>query len=452
MKVHTRVVIDIASGAVLEDDWYEYEGPVASCDPGTIISGGAAVLGINESRKASKRASRAADAQTAAINRQMDLAEDQWQRYLDVYGPLEEELVGQVSGDDYLTAAYERLDDLEAQQGEILDDLGGRLDTLESESRLDPDAEAGRAAADVAQSFGLQREAEARRRARYAVDPTSGAAVDADMRLNLNQAKARGLAKNLARRQAEDINFQRGSALYSARAGLGGTRIAALNDNFLRRTGVEDADVNRKLAVHSIGKGLPATAASGFRSAGSQAGDLARMHAADAAGAMRFGIDMGSRAMDWWNKRGGGAPTSTPPISPGLPGEDGNYYGFAEGGEVRGPGDGTSDSVPAVIDGEQPARLSDGEYVMSEQAVRWHGLKKLTQMNEEGRAATPPEGSGMGLPAGARLMYGRGGMVRGQGLRVVPRYARGGPIQATDPVARRHEIAKRLRAHGMGGY
>ena len=31
MKIYTRVVIDMATSAVLEADWYEYDGPVAEC-------------------------------------------------------------------------------------------------------------------------------------------------------------------------------------------------------------------------------------------------------------------------------------------------------------------------------------------------------------------------------------------------------------------------------------
>lgn len=34
MKVYTRVVIDMATSAVLEADWYEYDGPVAECKKG----------------------------------------------------------------------------------------------------------------------------------------------------------------------------------------------------------------------------------------------------------------------------------------------------------------------------------------------------------------------------------------------------------------------------------
>lgn len=37
MKIYTRVVIDMATSAVLEADWYEYDGPVAECKKGKKI-------------------------------------------------------------------------------------------------------------------------------------------------------------------------------------------------------------------------------------------------------------------------------------------------------------------------------------------------------------------------------------------------------------------------------
>lgn len=42
---------------------------------------------------------------------------------------------------------------------------------------------------------------------------------------------------------------------------------------------------------------------------------------------------------------------------------------FQTGGKVSGPGTGTSDSVPAMIDNEVPASLSDGEYVLTAEVV-----------------------------------------------------------------------------------
>ena len=42
---------------------------------------------------------------------------------------------------------------------------------------------------------------------------------------------------------------------------------------------------------------------------------------------------------------------------------------YAEGGPVMGPGDGTSDSIPAMVDGVEPAALSQGEYVIPADVV-----------------------------------------------------------------------------------
>ena len=65
---------------------------------------------------------------------------------------------------------------------------------------------------------------------------------------------------------------------------------------------------------------------------------------------------------------------------------------YAEGGpvgvggrQVLGEGDGKSDSLPAVIDGEHPAALSTGEFVMPVEAVQHFGLAKLNKMVEQAR-------------------------------------------------------------------
>jgi hypothetical protein len=43
--------------------------------------------------------------------------------------------------------------------------------------------------------------------------------------------------------------------------------------------------------------------------------------------------------------------------------------GFARGGYLDGEGDGMSDSIPATIEGKQPARLADGEFVIPADVV-----------------------------------------------------------------------------------
>lgn len=56
----------------------------------------------------------------------------------------------------------------------------------------------------------------------------------------------------------------------------------------------------------------------------------------------------------------------------GPPESENSPYGMKQGGTARyidGPGDGMSDSIPATIDGTQPARLADGEFVIPADVV-----------------------------------------------------------------------------------
>jgi hypothetical protein len=47
-----------------------------------------------------------------------------------------------------------------------------------------------------------------------------------------------------------------------------------------------------------------------------------------------------------------------------------NLGSYSDGGRLlRGPGDGVSDSIPAVIGKKQPARLADGEFVVPARIV-----------------------------------------------------------------------------------
>ena len=53
----------------------------------------------------------------------------------------------------------------------------------------------------------------------------------------------------------------------------------------------------------------------------------------------------------------------------GLRREMGTPGYFAKGGYLDGQGDGMSDSIPATIEGKQPARLADGEFVVPADVV-----------------------------------------------------------------------------------
>jgi hypothetical protein len=69
-------------------------------------------------------------------------------------------------------------------------------------------------------------------------------------------------------------------------------------------------------------------------------------------------------------------------------------YQFAQGGYLDGAGDGMSDSIPATIEGKQPARLADGEFVIPADVVSHlgngstkAGAKQLYKMLDKIRSA-----------------------------------------------------------------
>ena len=58
----------------------------------------------------------------------------------------------------------------------------------------------------------------------------------------------------------------------------------------------------------------------------------------------------------------------------GIVGSIGKVFGFAEGGHIRGPGTGTSDSIPALVNGVRPIAVSNNEFIQPERAVNHYGL------------------------------------------------------------------------------
>jgi hypothetical protein len=104
-----------------------------------------------------------------------------------------------------------------------------------------------------------------------------------------------------------------------------------------------------------------------------------------------------------------GTPDNQPTMSPGLGGfglgrlnnlageqamTQAQTLGYAEGGYLNGAGDGMSDSIPATIEGKQPARLADGEFVVPADVVSHlgngsskAGSKRLYKMLDKVRQA-----------------------------------------------------------------
>lgn len=95
--------------------------------------------------------------------------------------------------------------------------------------------------------------------------------------------------------------------------------------------------------------------------------------------------------------RGTTPPAAPPPPTPSYDEPIYDYPPMASGGVIKaaagrylqGPGDGTSDSIPATIGNAQPARLADGEFVIDARTVSEigngssnAGAKKLYAMME----------------------------------------------------------------------
>jgi hypothetical protein len=144
-----------------------------------------------------------------------------------------------------------------------------------------------------------------------------------------------------------------------------------------------------------------------------QEGQIAAVNAANAAGA---GLAANPMSTDP-SQRGGysGAPSVGSDVGRSAPGsahlaQGGgimgyNLGGYAAGGNprlLRGPGDGMSDHIPATINNRQPARLADGEYVITADVVSHLGngsteagarqLDAMMKRIRKGRTGTPKQG------------------------------------------------------------
>jgi hypothetical protein len=100
-------------------------------------------------------------------------------------------------------------------------------------------------------------------------------------------------------------------------------------------------------------------------------------------------------ASDGGGRDGDGTPYAHGGIASLAQGGPSHLGDYSDGGRLlRGPGDGVSDSIPASIGGKQPARLADGEFVVSADVVSGlgngsteAGAKKLYAMMDRVRKA-----------------------------------------------------------------
>jgi hypothetical protein len=60
-----------------------------------------------------------------------------------------------------------------------------------------------------------------------------------------------------------------------------------------------------------------------------------------------------------------------------------SFFGWADGGQIKGPGTGVSDSIPAIVDGKQPIAVSNNEYIMPADVVEKVGVEFFDRLKDE---------------------------------------------------------------------
>lgn len=149
-----------------------------------VVGIGTSLYSASKSGKTADAAARGADAQAALGHRQADMAEDQYNRYKEIYDPLERGIV-----DD-------------AARG------------------IDAGKYVGKAMADVGQQFSAQRDALTREMGRYGLNPASGRWQGARRQLGLAEALGKAQAANTTRMAVDDANWSRKMSAISLGKGL----------------------------------------------------------------------------------------------------------------------------------------------------------------------------------------------------------------------------------------
>lgn len=87
-------------------------------------------------------------------------------------------------------------------------------------------------------------------------------------------------------------------------------------------------------------------------------------------------------------------------------------FGFAEGGLIKGPGTPTSDSIPALVDGQRPIAVSRDEFIQPNKAVKHYGVGFMEAVR---KLQFPKPGFAFGglVRAHQRARFASGGPVGG---------------------------------------
>lgn len=263
----------------------------------------------------------------------------------------------------------------------VEDDLIRDYQTYNSGDRIALDR--SRAIADVNQAYEAERENASRRLESYGIDPSQvrGQAMDRDVRLA--QAAATSAAANQARLQTEQTGRDlRTQALEIGQGYPNRALAAAQSASNLAQAGVNATNTtvnsgmqNRNAAIEPWK--LSANTVNQWTA--QETGNYANQQAEYQSGTTALGgAAAGAKLGSTFGPVGG-------LVGAGIGGLAGSL--FADGGPVEGPGGPKGDAIPA--------RLSDGEYVIPEEVVRWKGEEFFAKTIDKAREAQgippPPE-------------------------------------------------------------
>lgn len=284
--------------------------------------------------------------------------------------------------------------------------LAYEAETYASPERME--VEAGKAEADVAAQFEAARSTAQDRLEQFGVDPSQTRAGALDLGTRVAEAAAQASAGNQARTQTENI----GRALRSEAINVGRGYPGQIQASMAGAGASGNQAANTGLA----------TTASGAQTMGTGQGwqGLGNTAIGQWGNILNTGF---SNQMDRWkaNQESSSGWGSVLGLGASLAGK---AFGFQEGGAIpdeqgmpippeASPSNGAiPDDVPAQIDGQTPAQLNAGEFVVPEDVVKWMGEKGMQQMilkarkemtgangerpaqPEMGPPPMPPEGAG----------------------------------------------------------
>lgn len=304
------------------------------------------------------------DQQIASSDANAARAESQWRVYRDLFAPVEERIVKDANEFD----SQERKDKMAAEAG-----------------------------ADVLRGYHTARESNQRALGRMGVNPNSGRFQALTQEINLGLAKDTAGAMNKARRDTElqGMAMRQGAAQFGRSMPTAGIATDAAS---LSAGNAATGNLATKAGLHNAGMNAAQNWFDGALGANNSAGNLMlnqyqgqlnawqQQQQNNAAGLSGLGSLVGTL--------GGAYMMRTPRLRTGGVIKNYRVYGlstlkrkgYAEGGIVQGPGTGTSDSIPASIEGVQPIRLSNGEAVLNRKAVELIGEDFIHGLNSGGLA------------------------------------------------------------------